>query len=46
VVKNGKEFEQAALFVHRTMNVPADAAPGKYTFRLDAVNADIPDEGD
>jgi hypothetical protein len=29
-----------------TVNVPADAPPGKYTFRVDAVNADVPDEGD
>ncbi len=29
-----------------TVDIPASAAPGKYTFRLDAVNAEITDEGD
>src|SRR5258708_103882 len=29
-----------------TVDVPAGAAPGKYTFRLDAVDAAIPDDGD
>jgi beta-lactam-binding protein with PASTA domain len=28
------------------VELPANATPGKYTFRLDAVNAEIPDEGD
>ena len=42
-----KDFEASSTFQFTvTMNLPADAAPGKYTFRLDAVNADIPDEGD
>src|SRR6266704_3045582 len=42
-----KDFGATSTFQFTvTMNVPADAAPGKYTFRLDAVNADVPDEGD
>src|SRR6266478_661040 len=42
-----KDFGESSTFQFKvTINMPADAAPGKYTFRLDAVNADIPDEGD
>jgi len=42
-----KDFGATSTFQFTvTMNVPADAPPGKYTFRLDAVNADVPDEGD
>src|SRR6266700_2809703 len=42
-----KDFGASSTFQFTvTMNVPADAPPGKYTFRLDAVNADVPDEGD
>src|SRR5882724_8236239 len=47
VEETEKEFGASSTFQFTvTMKVPADAAPGKYTFRLDAVNADIPDEGD
>src|SRR5882724_7225772 len=42
-----KDFGGSSSFQFTvTVSLPADAAPGKYTFRLDAVNADVPDEGD
>jgi hypothetical protein len=42
-----KDFGENSTFQFKvTINMPADASPGKYTFRLDAVNASIPDEGD
>src|SRR5258708_6355769 len=43
-----KDFDDAtSTFQFKVaVDVPVGAAPGKYTFRLDAVNAEIPDEGD
>jgi len=42
-----KDFDANSTFQFPvTVNIPPNAPPGKYTFRLDAVNADIPDEGD
>ncbi len=39
--------EKAGTFQFKVgVEIPANAAAGKYTFRLDAVNAEIPDEGD
>jgi hypothetical protein len=42
-----KDFGASSTFQFSvTVNLPANVAPGKYTFRLDAVNADLTDEGD
>ena len=42
-----KDFGENGTFQFKvTVNMPVNATPGKYTFRLDAVNADVPDEGD
>ncbi len=42
-----KDFGESSTFQFKVaINMPANATPGKYTFRLDAVNANIPDEGD
>jgi hypothetical protein len=42
-----KDFGENGTFQFKiTIDMPANAAAGKYTFRLDAVNANIPDEGD